>query len=97
MLVTLSRGGKVHGRTRELNYEDALHDRAIIPEEEEIVQAVEEKERPEVYQGEDSTKLNDYRRQDLDLRRGNCVKDIIPINGNVNVICKKGCRLTCVP
>ena len=98
MLVTLSWGGKVQGRTTEQNYENDLYDRARILKDKEIVRAVEEKERPEVYQGEDTTNLNDYRLQDLDLRRGNCFKGLTPvIHGEVQVKCKEGCRLTCIP
>ena len=94
LLVTFSRGGKVHGRTREQNYEDDLYDRAIIPEEKEIAETVEEKRRPEVYQEKETPTLNDYRLQD----RGFC-RDTFTgsTNGLFEIKCSEGCRLKCVP
>lgn len=95
LLLTLSWGGRVHGRTRELNYVDDLYDRSANPEEhnKETVQTVEEKHRTEVYQ-EDTPTMNNY----LDLRRKSCFKGKPKtINGNVIIECNVGCRLTCVP
>lgn len=96
LLVTLSWGGRVHGRTREQKYEDDLYDRVIYPEEKEIAQTVDEKRRSEVYQEEDLPNLNDYRLQDQDLRRGKCdIKSSIDKNGCHIIKCNEGCRLTC--
>ena len=100
LLVTLSWGGRVHGRTREQNYEDDLYDRGINPEEKlhKIVQTVDEKRSSEVYQEEDLPNLNDYRLQDQDLRRGNCfIPSTHTTNGLVGTKCNERCRLTCVP
>ena len=98
LLVALSWNGKVHGRTREQNYEGDMFDRAINPEEKEVVQTVDDKRRPEVYQEEDPPNLNDYRLQDQDLRRGKCFESSTKRNGlRENIKCKKECRLTCVP
>jgi len=91
LLVTFSRDGKVHGRTREQSYEDDLYDRAIIPEEKEIVQTEEEKRRPEVYQ-EDTPNLNDYQLEDRD----HCFEGTGPGNSRGEIQCREGCRLTCV-
>lgn len=96
LLVTLSWGGRVHGRTREQKYEGDLYDRVIYPEEKDIAQTVDEKRRSEVYQEEDLPNLNDYRLQDEDLRRGKCgVKRSMYINGYLVITCNKGCRVTC--
>ena len=97
LLVTLSWGGRVHGRTSEQNYEDDLYDRFIDPEEKEITQTVDEKFRPEVYQGEDTPNLDNYQLQHQDLRRGNCVKTRKVIYGIAVIECNGGCRVTCVP
>ena len=98
LLVALSWNGKVHGRTREQSYEDDLFDSATNPEEREVVQTVDDKRRPEVYQEEDPPNLNDYRLQDQDLRRENCIESSTNRNGlTVDIKCKKECRLTCVP
>lgn len=97
VLVTLSWGGRAHGRTREQNYVDDLHDRSMNPKEKEIVQTVE-KRRPEVYQQEDTPNSNDYRLQDVVLRSGDCFGNSrTTASGKVEIECKQGCRLTCVP
>ena len=98
LLVTLSWNGKVHGRTGKQSYEDDLFDRAINPEEKEVAQTADDKRRPEVYQEEDLPNVNDYRLQDQDLRRENCIESSTTRNGlTVDIKCKKGCRLTCAP
>lgn len=97
LLITLSWSGKVHSRSREQNYEDDLYDRAINPEEKEIAETVDEKRRPEVFQEKDPLNLNDYRLQDQDLRRGNCIESGVFRNGEFDIKCKKECRLTCEP
>lgn len=93
LLLTLSWGGRVHGRTRKLNYVDDLYDRSANPEEKQTVQTVEEKHRTEVYQ-EDTPTMNNY----FDLRRKSCFKGTPKTrNGYVIIECNVGCRLTCVP
>lgn len=89
LLVTLSLGGKVQGRTREQNYDEVLRDRAVIPEDSEIAQTGEEKRRPEVYQEEDTPKFDDYRLED----RGDCVQRRDTKCGLYHPVCKPGCRL----
>ena len=96
LLVTLSLGGKVQGRTRERNYDEDLYYHAIIPESE-TAQTVEEKRRPEVYQEEDTPKFNDYRLQDRGFCKPSFSEDPTPRHGRVQIQCSKGCRLTCVP
>ena len=96
LLVTLSWGDRVHGRTRMQNYVDDLYDRSTKTEEKEIVQIVEEKRRTDVHEEEDTPTLNDYRLQDLhERRRNSCFKGLRFKNGCLKIECNKGCRLTC--
>lgn len=97
VLVTLSWGGRVHGRTKEQNYVDDLYDRSMNPKGKEIVQTVE-KRRPEVYQQDDTPNSNDYRLQDVVLRSGDCFEKIrTTTSGKVDIECSQGCGLKCVP